>query len=159
MENGLVEVTFFDSWAWLIFLCIGLALVLLELIIGIDTGLDLVFIGSAFILSGLITIAFQAWVWTALIAGIICILYLFLGRRYIHKRMAFATEKTNIDTIIGKKGVVLEDITRNNYGLVKVGMEQWRAGSEEEIQKGEEITVTGISGVTLSVKKEAGGNR
>jgi membrane protein implicated in regulation of membrane protease activity len=159
MENGLVEVTFFDSWAWLIFLCIGLALVLLELIIGIDTGLDLVFIGSAFILSGLITIAFQAWVWTALIAGIICILYLFLGRRYIHKRMAFATEKTNIDTIIGKKGVVLEDITRNNYGLVKVGMEQWRAGSEEEIQKGEEITVTGISGVTLSVKKETGGNQ
>ena len=159
MENGLVEVTFFDSWAWLIFLCIGLALVLLELIIGIDTGLDLVFIGSAFILSGLITIAFQAWVWTALIAGIICILYLFLGRRYIHKRMAFATEKTNIDTIIGKKGVVLEDITRNNYGLVKVGMEQWRAGSDEEINKGQEITVTGIHGVTLSVKKEAGGNR
>lgn len=159
MENGLVEVTFFDSWAWLIFLCIGLVLVLMELIIGIETGLDLVFIGSAFILSGLITIAMQTWVWTALIAGIICILYLFLGRRYVHKRMAFAAEKTNIDTIIGKKGVVLEDITRHNYGLVKVGMEQWRAGSDEEIKKGEEVTVAAISGVTLSVKKEGGGSR
>ena len=159
MENGLVEVTFFDSWAWLIFLCIGLVLVLMELILGIETGLDLVFIGSAFILSGLISIAMQAWVWTALIAGIICILYLVLGRRYVHKRMAFAAEKTNIDTIIGKKGVVLEDITRHNYGLVKVGMEQWRAGSDEEIKKDEEVTVTGVSGVTLSVKKEGGGNR
>ena len=158
MENGLVEVTFFDSWAWLIFLCIGLVLVLMELILGIETGLDLVFIGSAFILSGLITIAMQTWVWTALIAGIICVVYLLLGRRYMHKRMSFAAEKTNIDTIIGKKGVVLEDITRHNYGLVKVGMEEWRAGSDEEIKKGEEVTVSGISGVTLSVKKEAGGN-
>jgi membrane protein implicated in regulation of membrane protease activity len=159
MGNGLVEVTFFDSWAWLIFIGAGLVLVLLELIVGVETGLDLVFIGSAFILSGLITIAMHTWVWTALIAGIICIIYLFLGRRYIHKRMSFAAEKTNIDTIIGKKGVVLQDITRHDYGLVKVGMEQWRAGSEEEIKEGEEVTVIGISGVTLTVKKEEGGNQ
>lgn len=159
MGNELVEVTFFDSWAWLIFIGAGLVLVLLELIVGVETGLDLVFIGSALILSGLITIAMQTWVWTALIAGIICIIYLFLGRRYVHKRMYFASEKTNIDTIIGKTGVVLQDITRNNFGLVKVGMEQWRAGSEDEIKEGEEITVTGINGVTLDVKKVEGGNQ
>jgi len=159
MGDGLVEVTFFDSWAWLIFIGVGLLLVLMELIIGIETGLDLVFIGSAFILSGLITIALQTWAWTAVIAGVICIVYLVIGRRYIHKRMSFPAEKTNIDTIIGKTGVVLQDITRNNFGLVKIGMEQWRAGSEEEIKEGEEIVVTGIRGATLLVKKTEGGNR
>lgn len=159
MGNGLIEVTFFDSWAWLIFIGVGLLLVLLELILGIDTGLDLVFIGSAFILGGLITILMQAWVWTAVIAGVICIVYLAIGRRYIHKRMSFAAEKTNIDTIIGKNGIVLRDITRNNYGLIKVGMEEWRAGADEEIKEGQEIIVTGISGVTLKVKKQEGGNR
>jgi membrane protein implicated in regulation of membrane protease activity len=157
MGNGLVETAFFDSWAWSIFIGIGLVLVLMELILGIDTGLDLVFIGSAFILSGIITIAMQTWVWTAVIAGIICVIYLVIGRRYIHKRMAFAGEKTNIDTIIGKDGIVLQDITRHEYGLVKVGMEEWRAGSDEEIKAGEEIVVQGINGVTLDVKKREGG--
>jgi membrane protein implicated in regulation of membrane protease activity len=154
MGNGLMEVTFFDTWAWLVFIGVGLLLVLLELIIGIETGLDLVFIGSAFILSGLITIMMHTWIWTAVIAGIICIIYLAVGRRYIHKRMSFAAEKTNIDTIIGKKGVVLKDITRNNYGLVKVGMEEWRASADQEIEEGEEIVVTAVSGVTLTVKKQ-----
>ena len=52
MENGIVEVLFFDSWAWLIFIAAGLVLIILELLVGIDTGLDLVFIGTAFVLGG-----------------------------------------------------------------------------------------------------------
>ena len=46
MVNGEVEVLFFDSWAWLIFVGIGLGLIVLELFVGVDTGLDLVFIGT-----------------------------------------------------------------------------------------------------------------
>ena len=153
-----VNVTFFDEWSWLIFVAIGLALVLLELIVGIETALDLVFIGTAFILGGLITLALQSWVWTAIVTGIICVIYIFVGRRYVHKKMAVSAEKTNIDAIIGRTGVVKQDISRNNYGLVKIGMEEWRAGSDEDIKEGEEITVTGVSGATLTVKKTEGGN-
>lgn len=159
MENGLVEVTFFDSWAWLIFIAAGLALILLALILGIEEGIDMVFIGSAFILGGLITLAMQNWVWTAVAAGAICIIYFVIGRRYVHRRIAFKGEKTNIDRIIGKNGIVLQDITMHDYGLVKIGMEEWRASSDEEIKEGEEIVVTGISGVTLTVKKREGGKQ
>ncbi len=157
MENGMVEVLFFDSWAWLVFIAVGLVLIILELIIGIETGLDLVFIGTAFVLGGLITLAMSSWVWTAIVTGIICILYVVIGRRYIHKRMAVAKEKTNIDAIIGRTGIVQKDISKNSDGLVKIGYEQWRARAEEDIKEGEEITVTGISGVTLMVKKTEGG--
>lgn len=157
MENGIVEVLFFDSWAWLVFIAVGLVLIILELIIGIETGLDLVFIGTAFVLGGLITLAMSSWVWTAIVTGIICILYVVIGRRYIHKRMAVAKEKTNIDAIIGRTGIVQKDISKNSDGLVKIGYEQWRARAEEDIKEGEEITVTGISGVTLMVKKTEGG--
>jgi membrane protein implicated in regulation of membrane protease activity len=153
MVNGAVEVEFYDSWMWLIFVAIGLVMVLLELIIGIETGYDLVFIGTAFILGGLITLALHSWVWTAIVTGIICIIYVVVGRRYIHRKMAVTTEKTNIDAIIGKTGVVQQGISRNSAGLVKIGMEQWRARAEEDIKEGEEITVTGISGITLNVKK------
>jgi membrane protein implicated in regulation of membrane protease activity len=156
MDNGLVEVMFFDTWAWLIFVAIGLVLIILELIVGIDTGLDLVFIGTAFVLGGLITIPFHSWVWTAIVTGIICGLYVVIGRRYIHRRTAVSAAKTNIDTIIGKTGIVQQDIERGKDGLVRVDNERWRARSGEAIKEGEEVTVTGISGVTLNVKKTEG---
>lgn len=153
-----MDVTFVDSWLWLIFIAVGLVLILMELLLGIETGLDMVFIGSAFILGGLITIGLHSWVWTAVTSGIICVIYVFIGRRYIHGRIAVKTERTNIDTIVGKRGFVQQDINREKYGQVKIGMEEWRAKADEDIKEGEEITVTDVSGVTLNVKRVEGGN-
>ena len=152
-----MDVAFADNWLWLIFIAAGLVLVLMELLLGIETGLDMVFIGSAFVLGGLITIGLGSWVWTAVTSGIICVIYVFIGRRYIHSRVAVKTERTNIDTIIGKRGFVQQDISQEKYGLVKIGMEEWRAKADEDIKTGEEITVTDVSGVTLNVKKIEGG--
>ena len=154
-----MDVTFVDSWLWLIFIAVGLVLILMELLLGIETGLDMVFIGSAFVLGGLITITLHSWVWTAVTSGVICVIYVFAGRRYIHSRVAVKTERTNIDTIIGKRGFVQQDISQEKYGLVKIGMEDWRAKADEDIKKGEEITVTDVSGVTLNVKRVEGGNQ
>jgi len=159
MGNGAAELAFVDSWMWLIFIGIGLGLILLELILGVATGLDLVFVGTACILGGLITISMNSWVWTVIITVVICIIYVVVGRRYVHKRMAIAGEKTNIDAIIDKIGVVQQDIGRNRNGMVKVGNEQWHARSDEDIKAGEEIVVTSISGITLTVKKTEGGNQ
>jgi membrane protein implicated in regulation of membrane protease activity len=153
--NGL-QSFFADSWIWLIFIGIGLVMVLLELIIGVETGLDLVFLGSAFIMSGLVTWPFYSWLLTFIVTLLICVAYLALGRRYIHRWTATRKEKTNIDAIIGKKGVVLLNIAENADGRVKVGNEEWKARSAEDIGKGEEIVVRGISGVTLSVEKAKG---
>jgi membrane protein implicated in regulation of membrane protease activity len=157
MPNGTIEVSFYDTWAWLIFVGVGLALIIMELLLGIDTGLDLVFIGTAFVLGGLITLALKSWVWTAIVAGIICVLYVVIGRRYIHRRTAVNAAKTNIDAIVGKTGIVEKTIEADKEGVVKVGYEQWRARAGESIKEGEEITVTGVSGVTLNVKKTGGG--
>ncbi len=54
MGDG-VAMGFSYPWVWLVFVGIGLLMILLELIIGVETGLDLVFFGSAFILGGLVT--------------------------------------------------------------------------------------------------------
>jgi membrane protein implicated in regulation of membrane protease activity len=153
-----MEVTFLDGWMWLIFTAIGLVLILLELIVGIETGLDMVFVGSAAVLAGLITMAMQSWVWTAVITAVIAILYVVIGRRYVHRRMAVAHEKTNIDRIIGKTGITLKETSKHDAGLVKIGMEKWHARSEEPIKEGEEIIVLSITGATLNVKKAEGGN-
>ena len=156
--NGEVTLVFPDLWLWLIFVIVGLLFALVELIIGVETGLDLVFIGSAFILGGLVTWPFHSWILTVIVTGVICIAYVALGRRYVHRWTAVRKSRTNIDAIIGRQGIVLRSIAKNVDGLVKIGYEQWRARAEEDIKEGDEIVVTGVSGATLIVKKTEGGN-
>jgi membrane protein implicated in regulation of membrane protease activity len=146
-----------DSWLWLIFVGLGLLMVLLELIVGVETGLDLVFLGSAFIIGGLATWPLHNWLLTLIATLLVCLAYIFLGRRYVHRWTATRKEKTNIDTIIGKKGIVLESIAPNDHGRVKVGNEEWRATAEESIEKDAEIVVTDVRGVTLIVTRNQGG--
>ncbi|MFC1908620.1 NfeD family protein [Chloroflexota bacterium] len=156
--NGEVAGIFPDVWLWLVFVVIGLLLVILELIIGVETGLELVFIGSAFILGGLVTWPFHSWILTLIVTIIVCIIYVALGRRYIHRWTLVKTSKTNIDAIIGKHGIVLRNIAKNVDGSVRIGNEQWRARAEEDIKEGEEIVVASVSGVTLIVEKLKGGD-
>lgn len=156
--NGEGVLSFSDMWLWLIFVGAGLVFILLELLVGIDTGLDLVFVGTAFLIGGLVSWPFKLWAVTVIVTAVICVLYVFLGRKYVHKWTAVKLEKTNIDAVIGSSGIVLKDITRHNVGRVKVGNEQWRARAEENISEGNEITVTGVAGTTLTVEKYEGGN-
>ena len=149
---------FADQWLWLIFVGVGLFLVLLELIIGVETGLDLVFIGSAFILGGLVTWPFSSWLATVIVTSVICAAYVAIGRRYVHQWTAVRKAKTNIDAIIGRKGIVLQSITGSADGRVRVGSEQWRARAEGDIEEGNEIVVIGVTGVTLIVEKDKGGD-
>jgi len=146
-----------DLWLWLVFVIVGLVFVLLELIVGVETGLDLVVIGSAFIVGGLATWPFHSWLLTVIVTSIICVAYVALGRRYVHRWTTVSKTKTNIDAIIGRQGIVLKSIARNVDGLVKVGNERWRARAEEEIEKGDRIVVTDVSGATLIVEKIKGG--
>lgn len=147
---------FANSWISLIFISIGLFAILLELFVGIETGLDLAFLGSAFILGGLVTWPFHNWVLTLIVTLLISIAYIVLGRKYVHKWTAAKTEKTNIDTIIGKKGIVIQTLTPLVQGRVKVGNEEWRARATQVIAVDTEIIVVGVQGVTLIVEKSKG---
>ncbi|MFC1904237.1 NfeD family protein [Chloroflexota bacterium] len=156
--NGEIAAGFPDLWLWLVFIIVGLLLVLLELIVGVETGFDLVIIGSAFILGGLVGWPFHSWVLPLIVTSLICVIYVVIGRRYVHRWTAVKKVKTNIDAIIGSEGIVLKNIARNVDGRIRVGSQQWRARAEENIKEGDEIVVTGISGSTLIVEKNKGGN-
>jgi membrane protein implicated in regulation of membrane protease activity len=153
----IMTIGFADSWSWLIFVAIGLLLVMLELIIGVETGFDLVFVGTAFIIGGLVAWPFHSWVFTLIVTCVICLGYVFIGRRYVHRWKTVPQAKTNIDTIIGKTGIVLHPIAPNADGVVKVENEEWRARATENIGDGLEVVVTDITGVTLIVAKIEGG--
>ena len=141
-----------------VFLIVGLLLVLLELIVGLETGLDLVFIGSAFVLGGLATWPAYSWLLTVIVTSVICVAYVAIGRRYVHRWTAVKKEKSNVDAIIGRQGIVLKSIAKHFDGRVKIDSQQWRARAEEDVNEGDEVVVTGISGATLIVEKIQGGD-
>ena len=64
------------------------------------------------------------------------------------------TKTTNVYSIIGKEGIVLESIDNlNSTGKVKVKGELWSAVADTDIEKGSKIKVISINGVKLKVEK------
>lgn len=72
----------------------------------------------------------------------------------IYKKIKKDKVSTNIDRIIGMKGIVTEDIIKDNIGEVKVDGKRWSAYSKENINKGETVKVISINSVKLYVERD-----
>ncbi|WP_054738598.1 NfeD family protein [Cellulosilyticum ruminicola] len=83
------------------------------------------------------------------------ILLITLTKRITKKLSQQSTIATNIDGLIGKKGIVIEAIGKNSLepGLVKLDGEVWTATSlhDEVIEKGSLVEIKKINGVRLIV--------
>ena len=85
---------------------------------------------------------------------VVSVVLLIFTRPLLVKRMNLGKVKTNVDILIGKDGVVLEDIDGFETGLVKINGQIWtaKALNNETINKGEVIVVDHIEGVKLIVE-------
>lgn len=72
-----------------------------------------------------------------------------LFKKYVAKQKT----ETNVDSLIGTKAIVIEDIKVNDMGKVKTEGEIWLAVSKENIAKGETVIIESIDGTKLVVKK------
>ena len=63
------------------------------------------------------------------------------------------TYKTNLDRVVGMKGIVTEDINKNSIGEVKVDGKRWSAISSDKLEKGTLVDILKIDGVKLVVSK------
>ncbi|MBQ7898045.1 MAG: NfeD family protein [Clostridia bacterium] len=87
------------------------------------------------------------------IVALLCIVFL---RKYLEKALKKKSVPTNADALIGKIGIVTEDIDNITFkGQVKVRGQVWTAVSVngESINDGEEVEVLAIEGVKLICKK------
>jgi len=146
------------SWNWLLILG-GAALILIEVAAGGFAGFDLVLIGSAFIVGGLVGLLFQGLYLGMIVGGTLCALYILVGRRWVRSHFDVKGKdevKSNADALLGQTGLVLAAIAPHRPGRVRVRQEEWRAvlapGISGSLEEGKEITVTGVDGVTLQVK-------
>ena len=82
------------------------------------------------------------------------IILLYFTKPIAQKYLKVGREKTNVDSIVGRKGVVTKEITKHSTGQVKVSGQIWTAISEEMIEEGQDVIVMEVQGVKLIVKKE-----
>ncbi len=71
------------------------------------------------------------------------------------KYLKIGQTKTNVDAVIGQRGVIVKEIEAFNSGQVKVKGQIWTAKSPDfEILKcGDEVEIVGVEGVKLIVEK------
>ncbi len=85
----------------------------------------------------------------------VSIVLLIFTRPVAIKYLKVGGHKTNIDALIGSKGIVISDITEHNTGQVKVRGQIWTAVSAtgKTLEKDTEVIIKDIQGVKLIVTK------
>ncbi len=135
-----------------ILIFLGLGLIAVELLVGVQTGFDLVLLGISMIVGGSVGAFLNNWQIGLGVSLVLTVGYIIVGRKFVKNKLAITSRETNIDQLIGKEGIVVKDITSNG-GQVKVGTELWRAVSDENTKKGTKVKIVSIEGVTLKVVK------
>lgn len=138
-----------DMWLWWL-----IVIILLAVIEAVTINLvSIWFIASGFVSLILSFFIDSFYLQFAIFVSLGLILML-LTRPFLVKRLVRKTEKTNLDRVIGMKGVVTEEITRFKIGEAKVDGKKWSAISDEKISIGDLVVVTDIDGVKLKVRKD-----
>ena len=137
---------------WLVLLIIGL--VVEALTMGLAT---IWFAGGALI--ALLAAAIHAPIWLQVVLFLAVSLLLLFYTRPIAKRFFNRNvTKTNVDTVIGKNAIVVEEIDNlQGKGRVTLAGQEWTARSVEEngtIPEGAVVEVEAVSGVKLMVREE-----
>lgn len=131
---------------------LGIGAIIVELLVGAATGFDLLLIGTFTALGGIVGRATHNVSFAFITIFVLSFLYVFVGRGFIRQKLSIATKSTNIDNLLGKKGIVIRKIVKRRAGQVKIEGEIWRAVSEKDIDEGEEVVIQSVSGVTLKVQ-------
>lgn len=84
---------------------------------------------------------------------ILGIILMCLTRQSLENKLIKVKEKTNLDRVIGMKGVVTENISELKVGEVKVDGKRWSAISKDFLEKGSLVRILKIKGVKLEVER------
>lgn len=110
-----------------------------------------------FVISGIVALILSFFIEDVAIVStifaVLGIILLITTRPILKKYLPTQRERTNIDRVIGMKGIVTEEIKKNVIGEVKVDGKKWSAINNKKIEVGEEVIVDAIDGVKLIVRK------
>ncbi len=137
---------------WVVWLVVGVVLLGIEAV-------SLAFVAVYFGVAALVA-AFVAGVgaplWLQLVFfGAVSLLGLFLTRRIATRVLRGPAPKTNVHTLVGRRGVVTKVLDDADAGQIRVGSEYWTARAyfddAGEVPIGAKVEVMKVDGVTAVV--------
>ena len=146
----------YTPWFWF-----GVAVVCV-VVEGMTLGLTTVWFALSAVLMIFISMLHPPFYVQCVLFALVALLLLFFTRPLAVKFLHAKREKTNADSLIGKKALVLQTITEWEKGQVKINGAVWTAASVDgtALPAGEECIIERIEGVTLIVKEtDASENR
>ena len=140
---------FYTPWFWF-----GIA-VICAVIEGMTLGLTTVWFALSAVLMIFISMLHPPFYVQCVLFALVALLLLFFTRPIALKLLHAKREKTNADSLIGKKAVVLQTITEWEKGQVKINGAVWTATSinSTDIPEGSECIIEKIAGVTVFVRE------
>lgn len=110
-----------------------------------------------FVISGLLALAFSFisdnFMLQVGIFSLVGIGLLITTRPILTKWLSTKHANTNLDRIIGMKGIVTEEIVKNGTGEVKVDGKRWTAFADKKIKVDSTVKVLLIDGVKIKVEE------
>lgn len=136
--------------AWYLWLLIVIVLTIIE---ASTSGLICIW----FVLSGIVTLILSLFISNFFIQFAVFVLLgmllMILTRKTAKKWLKVEEVKTNLDRIIGTRGIVTEEITKSKTGEVKVDGKKWTAYADKKIPIDTDVKILSIDGVKLKVEK------
>lgn len=146
-------IEYFSNNLWQFWTLVGFICLILELTSGdffimcFSIGAFVTAIISTFVPSFTIQIIIFA------VASLLCLLFVRpLALKYFHRKGD--DRPSNVDAMIGRKGVVTDAIPAGGYGRVKIDGDSWRACSDDDqsIAKDTHVEVVSMASTIITVK-------
>lgn len=141
------------DYTWLLWFGLAVIFAVIELT---TVGFFIIWFGVGALAAMLAALATSNILIQFLVFIIVSVILLFMTRKLASKVTEGAGMATNIDAVIGRIGMVTEDIPAlDNPGIVKLSGEMWSAISSDSkpIKKGTQVQVLQVKGVRLVVQK------
>jgi len=119
-------------------------------------GFFILWFGIGALIAGLLALLGVGIIWQWLAFVVVSGVLVAVSRKFADRVTKQQPPGIGADRLIGKIGVVLEDINNSeNTGRVRIDKDEWRADSEtgEMISKGTRVIVTGLDGTHALVKE------
>ena len=146
-------IDYFSSHLWQFWTLVGFICLILELTSGdffimcFSIGAFIAALASAFVPSFTVQIIIFA------VASLLCLLFVRpLALKYFHRKGE--DRPSNVDAMIGRKGVVTDAIAAGGYGRVKIDGDSWKACgvNDEPIDKDARVEVVSMASTIITVR-------
>ena len=143
-----------EQYMWIVWLAVFVISIIIE---ATTAELVSIFFAAGSVIALIISFIPGVEWWIELVVFVVVSGATLLGLRpLVNKLLKKEKRNTNVDEMIGKKGVMIKGCDELNYGEIKVNGVIWTAMSEdpkEAISENEVVIITAIQGNKLVVKK------